>query len=205
MTKTSRRPPQRTNDPDGTRRKLLDAAASLFQSHGYHATSMHDLMAAAGVSAGALYHHFPTKKAFGVAVIRERVAAAVAETWIAPLADAATAQSGLAAVFRAIASELDAAGSVRGCPLNNLTLELSLADPDFRGEIQKVFADWQSAVAAKLRAERAAGRLKHIDAEKFATFVVSAYSGAMAIAKAEQNSRALKICAQQLSALLKPE
>src|ERR1051325_10404570 len=77
-------PRTRTNDPAGMRTRVLDVAATLFQEHGYHATSMHDVMAAAGVTGGALHHHFPSKKALGLAVIRERVVPAVAETCMAP-------------------------------------------------------------------------------------------------------------------------
>ncbi|TJX33984.1 MAG: helix-turn-helix transcriptional regulator, partial [Mesorhizobium sp.] len=74
---------RRINDPEGMRRKVLDVAEAAFQARGYHASSLGDLMAAAGVSGGALHHHFPTKKALALAVIGERVAAAVEETWIA--------------------------------------------------------------------------------------------------------------------------
>ena len=68
----------RFNDPEAMRRRVLDAAAEAFQSHGYHSTSTHDIMRAAGVTGGAFHHHFPSKKALAVAVIRERVAKAVA-------------------------------------------------------------------------------------------------------------------------------
>ncbi|TIW14393.1 MAG: helix-turn-helix transcriptional regulator, partial [Mesorhizobium sp.] len=79
------RPGKRTNDPDGLRKRVLDVAEASFQVRGYHASSLGDLMAAAGVTGGALHHHFPTKKALALAVIEERVSAAVEETWIAPV------------------------------------------------------------------------------------------------------------------------
>src|SRR5262245_60823405 len=129
MTRGPARQGRRTNDPQGMRERVLDAAAAAFQAHGYHATSTQDVMRAAGVSAGALHHHFPTKKALGLAVIRERVARSVEETWIAPVREAADAASGVASVLSDIAEGLDRQGSVQGCPLSNLALELSLTDP----------------------------------------------------------------------------
>ncbi|WP_245468504.1 helix-turn-helix domain-containing protein, partial [Mesorhizobium sp. M1E.F.Ca.ET.063.01.1.1] len=54
---------KRTNDPAGMRRRVLDVAEESFQARGYHASSLGDLTAAAGVTGGALHHHFPTKKA----------------------------------------------------------------------------------------------------------------------------------------------
>ncbi len=187
---------KRTNDPEGLRRRVLDVAAEAFQRQGYHATGMHDLMRQAGVTGGALYHHFPTKKALGLAVIAERVARQVQETWIDPVVAAPTAAAGIRAVLSDIIAGLDARGAVSGCPLNNLALELSLSDVDFRAEFQAVFARWRGALASKLRAE---GRQ---DAEALAAFVVAAYSGAMAMAKADQTSDALAVCARQFDALL---
>lgn len=196
--------PRRTNDPEGLRRRVLDVAAASFQARGYHATSMHDIMREAGATGGALYHHFPTKKAVGLAVIRDRVAAQVAGTWIAPVQAAADALDGIAAVFAAIADGLDRRGAVAGCPVNNLALELSLADPDFQRALQAVFAGWQAAIADRLRQDQRSGRLGPADADDLAAFVVGTYSGAMALAKAGQNAGPLKACARQLMAVLAP-
>ena len=44
-----------------TRRKLLATARESFRLAGYAATSMDDLTAAAGLTRGALYHHFGDK------------------------------------------------------------------------------------------------------------------------------------------------
>jgi AcrR family transcriptional regulator len=193
---------KRTNDPEGMRQKVLDVAASLFQSQGYNATSMKDLLHAAGVSAGAMYHHFPTKKACGLDVIRERVQPAVTASWIEPIAKSSSAKSGIKSVMTAIADGLEEAQRVRGCPLNNLTLELALADAEYRAAISKIFGEWQGVIAEKLKSDIAAGKLEKMDAESFATFVVAAYSGAMAIAKAEQNVRALTTCRDEIIASL---
>jgi TetR/AcrR family transcriptional repressor of nem operon len=148
-----------------------------------------------------MYHHFPTKKACGLRVIRERVAPAVRQTWIDPLATAHSTE-GIRAIFREITDELETAGRVRGCPLNNLALELSLADPEYRAEIERIFRDWQDALSEKLRSDVSNKKVKNIYPDSFATMIVATYSGAMAIAKAEQDTRALRLCAQQLSAAL---
>ncbi|MFC4172047.1 TetR/AcrR family transcriptional regulator [Microvirga sp. GCM10011540] len=189
----------RTNDPEGLRRRLVDAAYAAFTTQGYHATSMHDLKREAGATGGALSHHFPTKKDLGLAVIRDRVADAVEETWIEPLRSAASASEGIQAAFSAIASELERRGAVSGCPLNNLALELSRHDPDFRAQIEAVFDRWREAIAERIRADRAAGLAAGLDPDAFATLVVAAYSGAMAMAKASQDAAPLRICAEQLA------
>jgi AcrR family transcriptional regulator len=61
-----------------TRQTLMDAARRLFIEKGYAETATPDIVAAAGMTRGALYHHFEDKKALFRAVI-EREAADVAE------------------------------------------------------------------------------------------------------------------------------
>jgi AcrR family transcriptional regulator len=193
---------RRLNDPHGRRERILDAADAAFQARGYYATSTHELMSDAGVSAGALHHHFPTKKALGLAVIRERVARAIAETWIDPVRKSASAADAIGRILADIAADLDAQGAVRGCPLNNLALELSLTDADFRNEMQALFAAWRSALAEALARDAVSGAIGKVGAEDLASFVIAAYSGAIAMAKASQDTAPLKACARQLAELL---
>lgn len=192
-------PERRRNDPQALRGRVLDAAAALFQSNGYGATTTQQIAAAAGVTHGAMHHHFPTKKALGLAVVRERVRDAIHETWVAPMRDEATARDAVSAIFETIGASLDRSGRVEGCPLNNLTLELALGDADFRSEVSPIFDDWRGAVAARVREDQQAGLSRGLDPEAFATQVVAACSGAMAMAKADQSSAALRIVARQFS------
>jgi AcrR family transcriptional regulator len=193
---------KRKNDPEGMRARVLDAAAALFQSRGYAATSTQQIAAEAGVTHGAMHHHFATKKLLGLVVIRERVAVSVHTTWIAPLASAKTAKAAVARIFGEIAAGLDARGAVQGCPLNNLALELAFVDADFREELRQVFDEWRQALAERLRADPAVQRARGTDADALAMFVVAAYSGAMAMAKADQTSTALRVAADRLAAIL---
>ena len=55
-----------------TRARLLDAAEGLFAAQGYEATSTDEILERSGVSRGALYHHFPSKREVFEAVF-ERV------------------------------------------------------------------------------------------------------------------------------------
>jgi AcrR family transcriptional regulator len=195
----------RTNDPAGMRNRVLDVAARAFQARGFGATSTHDIVREAGVTGGALHHHFPTKKALALAVIGERVSPEVGETWVTRIRDAPSAAEGIISAFDAVIAALDAQGSVSGCPLGNLALELSLADEDLRAALAGEYGKWRDAIADKLRSDIAEGRAGFAasDPDAFANVVVAMFSGAMAIAKAEQNSAALVACAAQLGAIMK--
>lgn len=56
-------------DMEETRATLLATARKVFSKYGYAATSMDDLTAQAGLTRGALYHHFGDKKGLLTAVV----------------------------------------------------------------------------------------------------------------------------------------
>src|SRR4051812_19253534 len=163
----------RTNDPAGMRNRVLDVAASAFQSRGYGATSTHDIVRLAGVTGGALHHHFPTKKALALAGIGERVAAGLGGNRVATVRGAPRAAAGILQAFDAVAAALDAQGSVSGCPLGNLALELSLADADLRGALASEYRVWRAAIADRIRRDHEAGEASYApDPEAFANVVI---------------------------------
>ncbi|MGN8020960.1 TetR/AcrR family transcriptional regulator [Phyllobacterium sp. 22229] len=192
--------PKRVNDPQGMRSRILDVTADLFQRRGYHSTSVQDVVQAAGATGGALHHHFSTKKALGLAVIEERVAREVNTTAIEPVLQADRLKTGVLAFFSAVAGELERNQAVTGCPLNNLAVELSLADPDFRQASNAIFERWVGVLAQRLQDDDPA--LASRQARAMATLVIAAYSGAMAMAKASQSALPLRDCAVQLEKLL---
>jgi AcrR family transcriptional regulator len=56
-----------------TRDHLLQIAASLFGSHGWEATTLNDILSAAGITKGAFYHYFSGKQALCEAAIDQAV------------------------------------------------------------------------------------------------------------------------------------
>ncbi|WP_454734603.1 TetR/AcrR family transcriptional regulator [Cupriavidus necator] len=64
---------------EATRQALLDAARALFVERGYGETSTPDVCAAAGITRGALYHHFADKRDLFRHVLAEEAAAVAAD------------------------------------------------------------------------------------------------------------------------------
>jgi AcrR family transcriptional regulator len=65
------------------RQQIIDAARRCFVRRGFHATSMQDVIAEAGLSIGAVYRYFPSKNDLIVAIAEQVVAevdAALADT-----------------------------------------------------------------------------------------------------------------------------
>ncbi|MPZ97724.1 MAG: TetR family transcriptional regulator [Dehalococcoidia bacterium] len=76
MTATTTRPPlairgRKAEQSDRTRGALIDVARALFAERGYAATATEEIVHAAGVTRGALYHHFRDKQDLFEAVYRD--------------------------------------------------------------------------------------------------------------------------------------
>lgn len=69
MTSRSRRRPD-----DGTKERLLDAAAELFGQRGFDATSIREITEQAGANLAAVNYYFRTKQALFAAVINQQIA-----------------------------------------------------------------------------------------------------------------------------------
>ncbi|MEQ8262883.1 TetR/AcrR family transcriptional regulator [Pseudohaliea sp.] len=79
------------SDRGNRRDDVLEAAAGLFASKGYAATSIRDIAQQVGILSGSLYYHFASKEALlleaharGVSQVTEAVEAALAEAGKAP-------------------------------------------------------------------------------------------------------------------------
>jgi AcrR family transcriptional regulator len=92
--------------------RLVTAARRLFVAQGYAATSTPTIVEEAGVTRGALYHHFPDKQAIFNAVV-EAESAAVAEAIEAADAPTMTALERLLAGAEAYIRAMQAEGRTR--------------------------------------------------------------------------------------------
>lgn len=70
MTDLPVRGPRRRLDTGRRREQLLRVGAELFAAHPYDEVSVDRMAELAGVSRGLLYHYFPTKRDFFLAVVR---------------------------------------------------------------------------------------------------------------------------------------
>lgn len=71
MTRSRRSNAERT---ESTRRALVSAGRSLFIARGYAESTTPSIAAEAGVTRGALYHHFPDKRSLFRAVVEQEAA-----------------------------------------------------------------------------------------------------------------------------------
>lgn len=175
----------RTRSPDATRRKILVAAFDEFYRRGFQAGSVDRIVAQAGVTKGALYHHFPDKAALGYAVVEEVVREPLLEAYLGPLrAAAGDPLAALQDVLRRRPDDFLETGIAFGCPLNNFAQEMSPLDEGFRTRVSAVLDSWIDAFADALRDAQQRGFMRsEADARRTAAFLVAAIEGSFGMAK----------------------
>jgi TetR/AcrR family transcriptional repressor of nem operon len=194
---------RRSRHPDVTRDKLLKAAFEEIYRRGFQAASLDTILAKAGVTKGALYHHFPDKASLGYAVVDEVVRGLLLERWGVlepPSGDPVTA---LQRILRGRAASVTNREVELGCPLNNLAQEMSPLDQRFRRGVNATFDIWTGAVAKDLERGQADGLVRRdVDAQKIAAFVVASIEGSFGLAKGAQSATMLRSNLEVLSSFL---
>jgi len=143
---------------------------------GFRRSDLDVILATAGVTKGALYYHFDNKEALGYAVVDEVITSNLHQKWVQPLRNA---KDPIGVLVRIIQSESLKTDDVqRGCPLLNLSQEMSGLDEGFRRRTAKVYKDWHDAMADALREGQKRGVVRSdINANETATFLVAAWEG----------------------------
>jgi len=93
---------------EALRNKVLETALELFSQHGYFNTSIHDIRGSAGVSIGAIYHHFENKEALAkslYASLLEQMTLAIDEAVINEKGCFAKSKAIIKALFQLTMSE----------------------------------------------------------------------------------------------------
>lgn len=192
-----------TKAPDLTRQTLLEAAFAEIHRNGFQAASLAQILADTGLTKGALYHHFPDKKALGLAVVDEVIRPSLAAMMFDPLAETRRPLAAMQALLAAKAGEDDPMVVSLGCPLNNLMQEMSPVDETFRLRLNAVFQSWVEVLTAALKRGIEEGEVRaDVDAESTAFFIVSALEGCVGMSKNTQSVAAYRSCLGQLGRFL---
>jgi TetR/AcrR family transcriptional regulator, transcriptional repressor for nem operon len=173
-------------DPDRRRERLLEAGFREIHRQGFQPASLEAIVDAAGVTKGALYHHFASKQALGYAVVDEVLADLLHEHWIGPIERAPDPLEALIATVREAAARGKAVEL--GCPLNNLAQEMSGVDEGFQQRIAGLYQRWEAGVTRALQRGQTQGRVRpDVDVAAAATFIVASIEGALGLAKTRKD------------------
>jgi len=190
-------------DPIKTREKLLQSAYQQIHEHGFQTASLDEILRDTGVTKGALYHHFPNKNALGYAVVEEIIAPMLAEFWINPVVDSDDPVVAMQQVIRETGESMSMQELKLGCPLNNLSQEMSATDEGFRLRLDQIYDQWRGALSVALQDGKAKGCVAaHVDPVTTAAFLVASLEGCIGMAKNSQDMNILLQCGQGINDFL---
>lgn len=168
-----------------TRRRVLSEAASLFNTVGYQAGSLQDLMAATGLQKGGIYRHFRDKDTLALEAYQYAV-----ELMTARFAQALDGVSGavdrllaIASVFERLPSDPPVPG---GCPTLNAAVEADDTNPQLRDAARRTMHGLKRSIVRILEEGAGTGELRgDLDHKAIADVLVVQLEGAVMLSKLE--------------------
>jgi AcrR family transcriptional regulator len=143
---------QMKTSPPSTRDRLVITTMQLFWEKGYGSTSVADVLQAAKVNSGSLYHFFPGKQDLLLAVLGT-YRDGIGEMLLAPARkDVDDPIERIFALLARYRQSIVRTDCVYGCPIGSLALEIHEPDPPVREALAGNFKVWVDAVEQCLRA-----------------------------------------------------
>ena len=180
-----------------TREKILEAARGLFNTKGFNATTISDLVEATGMQKGSLYFHFPGKDAIAREVFKEATDEFM--EFLGKVLGGDNPGAGLENFFRAALDKHLATGFVGGCIFGNAALEMTDFDPEFAGMTDRVFDDWIDRVASVVAGAQKRGQIRtDIDSEALAKHIIATIEGGIMMSRLKKDDRPMRECLDTL-------
>jgi TetR/AcrR family transcriptional repressor of nem operon len=185
---------------DGTRQRIIEQAAQIFNQKGYEGASLSALMEATGLRKGGIYRHFASKEelateAFDYAWQAARDARVRGLDTTAPALDQ---------LKQLIANFVDRRGRVPGgCPLLNTAVDADDGNPMLLELARKALADWERLLIRITKAGIAQGEIRSdVEPESVATIIISLLEGALMISRLDDAPTALRVVQGHLNGVL---
>jgi TetR/AcrR family transcriptional repressor of nem operon len=161
--------------------QLIDGGSRVLFEKGFHATSVNDIVAAAGVPKGSFYNHFESKEALALEVTRRYNGSQGIDRLAT---DDGPPLERLRSHFETMGERAAARGVEHGCLLGNFATEMACHSPAIREFVSAALDSWSAAVATVLGQAQAAGELsRELDVQALGRYLVDAYEGSVARAK----------------------
>jgi len=181
-----------------SRNELLMAATQLFWEKGYAETRMHDVLVLAGVSTGAMYHHFRSKEELLLGVL-DRLTENLVSVLLAPVWE--KEKDPIERIFRLLGKYREAIVGSKfsfSSPVGRLAMEISPEMVEAHKKIAANFESWSSSVRKCL--EAAGKRLpRGLDLRALSRFVLAVMEGAVMQSRAYKSIEPFDQAVAQLS------
>jgi len=186
-----------------TRRKIVEAAAPIFNQHGYEGSSLNDLMEATGLKKGGIYRHFSSKEELAAEAFDYAWEAA----WRARLLHVDKKSNGVEKLKQLIANFVDHRSPVAGgCPILNTATECDDGNPALRARVAKALRSWLSRLQIIVEQAQERGETRPgVDPKAVATLIVASLEGALMMSRLQRKDEALRRIQLHLNRFLDDE
>lgn len=188
-----------------SREKILNTAADLIHTRGFHHTSIQDILRAAAVTKSNFYYHFETKEHLAFEVLGERmlqfyaiaIGPCLENPSLNPVQRIEAFLDNLLAIGRSEIGEL-------GCPFGNLAQEISSIHEPLRESLSKFFGACTEAMEQCFEEGKQAGIFRQeLPSRQIADFILAQIQGAFLLRKTYKEPKVLENNFEVLRELLK--
>jgi TetR/AcrR family transcriptional repressor of nem operon len=173
-----------------TRRRIVEAAAPIFNKQGYEGSSLNDLMEATGLKKGGIYRHFSTKEELAAEAFDYTWEAA----WNARLLHVEEKSGGIEKLKQLIGNFVDYRSPVPGgCPILNTATDADDGNPVLRARAARALRSWLSRLRTIVEQAQERGETRlGVDPKVVATLIVASLEGALMMSRLQRNDEALR-------------
>src|SRR5258708_37877342 len=186
-----------------TRRKIVEAAAPIFNQHGYEGSSLNALMGATGLKKGGIYRHFASKEELAAEGFDYTWEAA----WNARLLHVDEKANGIEKLTQLITNCVEHRSPVAGgCPILNTAIDADDGNPVLRARVAKALRSWVNRLQVIVEQAQEQGETRRgVDSKAVATLIVASLEGALMMSRIQRNDEALQRVQSHLNAYLDRE
>jgi TetR/AcrR family transcriptional regulator, transcriptional repressor for nem operon len=174
--------------PSDARERLVLAARDTIYAHSYEAATVEDLCNAAGVSKSSFYHFFSSKQDLLLAALESQWQRYKEKLLKPAFSNQLPPHEQLARFFDLVLemqqTQKETEGHMRGCPLGNLTLEMSTQNEVIRQSVNRFFREWLSYFEKMLCEAKEQGLVPAaLDTSAAAEALLAYFEGVILLAK----------------------
>jgi TetR/AcrR family transcriptional repressor of nem operon len=194
---------ERMTKGEQTRRKIVAAAAPIFNQHGYGGSSLADLMEATGLKKGGIYRHFSSKEELAAEAFDYTWEAA----WKARMLHVDENAPGIEKLKQLIANFIDYRSPVAGgCPILNTAIDADDGNAVLRARVGRALRSWVSRLESIVKQAAECGEIRpEVDPKEVAVLIIAPLEGALMMSRLERNDYALRSVQQHLNHYLDTE
>jgi TetR/AcrR family transcriptional regulator, lmrAB and yxaGH operons repressor len=181
------------------RDQILMTAWRLFESQGYHATGINQIITESGVPKGSFYHYFPEGKeglaCEAIGAITDGMTRKV-ESACSSHGDCVTA---IASLFQNVARHLEESGYQHGGPLTTVALETATTNERINEACRIAYQEILDELARRL----SEGGFSEYDAAELSTMIIASLEGGILLSRTLHSREPLLQVSRQVEAVLR--